>query len=152
MKMSWKEIIAISGIGALSSAYKMLVIPVLLLVSCNVIDYITALTACKMQGKKWDSNTGIKGIVKKVLMWLLVIVGVMFDELLLYASHAIGISLPFNFFIGCVVACWLICNEMISILENIKTCGVSLPPFLEPLIKTTQEKIEQKTEDGKNEQ
>jgi len=144
MRVSWKEILTITGLSALSSACKMLVIPVLLLVACNVIDYGTALIACKMNGKKWDSNTGIKGIIKKVLMWLLVIVGVLFDELLLYASNTIGISLPFNFLIGCVVACWLICNEMISILENIKTCGVGLPPFLEPLIKSTQEKVEEK--------
>lgn len=85
-------------------------------------------------------------------MWLLVCVGVVFDELLLYASKTIGFKLPFQFFVACVVAMWLICNEMISILENIKTCGVSLPPFLEPLIKTTQEKVEEAggKEDGHN--
>lgn len=152
MKFSWKEFLAITGIGALSSAYKMLVAPILMLVTCNIIDYTTALIACKMTGKQWDSNVGIKGIVKKVLMWLLVCVGVVFDELLLYASKTIGFKFPFQFFVGCVVAMWLICNEMISILENIKTCGVSLPPFLEPLIKTTQEKVEETggKEDGHN--
>lgn len=149
---SWKEILAITGLSALSSAFKMLVIPVLLLVSCNVIDYATALIACKMQGKKWDSNTGIKGIVKKVLMWLLVCVGVIFDQVLVYASTVIGLQLPFNFLIGCVVTIWLICNELISILENIKTCGVALPPFLEPLIKTTKEKVEKKAGGEENEQ
>lgn len=149
MKYSWKEIVAITGISAVSSVYRMLVVPVLLLVISNVIDYATALIACKMNGKKWDSGTGIKGIVKKVLMWLLVVVAVVFDELLLYASRTIGLQLPFQFLIGCIVAIWLICNELISILENIKTCGVALPPFLEPLIKSTQEKVEEKAKGDK---
>lgn len=154
MADKWKEIITVIGVGALSSAYKMLMIPVLLLVTANVIDYVTALIAVKMQGKKWDSDIGIKGIVKKVLMWLLVVVGAIFDELLLYASETIGVKLPFAFFIACVVAMWLICNELISILENVKRCGIALPPFLEPLIKSAQDKVEKKvkeeTEDGNN--
>lgn len=137
----------IISIGSFTSAaLGTLYIPVLLLVSANVIDYITALIACKMQGKPWDSNVGIKGICKKVLMWLLVVVGAIFDELLAYASNTVGVKLPFTFLVAAVVAVWLICNELISILENIKECGVKLPPFLEPLIKTTQEQIEDKAE------
>ena len=91
-----------------------------------------------------------KGIFKKVLMWLLVMVGAIFDMLIMYASEIVGIEAPFAFLIESVVAIWLICNELISILENIKDCGVKLPPFLEPIIKATQEKVEEKAkvEDG----
>ena len=45
-----------------------------------------------------------------------------------------------------MVAIWLICNEIISILENISDIGVNLPPFLKPLIKNIQEQVEDKTE------
>lgn len=147
--ISWQSVLAASGLGLFASTYKMLLIPALLLVTCNVIDYITALIACKMQGKKWDSEIGIKGIFKKVLMWLLVIVGVVFDELIRYAGDVVGFDLKISFLVACIVAIWLILNELISILENIKTCGVKLPPFIEPLIKTTQEKIEKKGEEWK---
>jgi toxin secretion/phage lysis holin len=147
--ISWQSVLAASGLGLFASTYKMLLIPALLLVTCNVIDYITALIACKMQGKKWDSEIGIKGIFKKVLMWLLVIVGVVFDELIRYAGDVVGFDFKISFLVACIVAIWLILNELISILENIKTCGVKLPPFIEPLIKTTQEKIEKKGEEWK---
>ena len=52
-------------------------------------------------------------------MWLLVVVGVIIDELIKYSITAIGLSVPFTFLIACIVAIWLICNELISILENI---------------------------------
>ncbi len=144
MKSETFKAFVISVGGALTAALGVLFIPILLLVTCNVIDYISALIACRMQGKKWDSSVGIKGITKKILMWFLVMVGVIFDQLLVYAIKILGKESPFNFLVACVVALWLICNELISILENIKTSGVKLPPFLEPLIKTTQEQLEDK--------
>lgn len=136
--------VTVTLFGLLSAFSKMLLIPSILLISCNVADYITALIAVKMQGQKWDSNTGIKGICKKVLMWFLVFVGVAFDGLLEYASETIGLGLPVKFLVGCIVCIWLVCNEMISILENIKACGIKLPPFLEPLIKSAKEQVEDK--------
>ena len=146
--MKEKSVIALTSFtfGVISN--KILIIPALLLVLSNVIDYVTALIAVKMQGKQWDSSVGVKGIFKKVLMWLLVVVGVIFDELIVYASEAVGIKSPFAFLVSSVVAIWLVCNELISILENIKTCGIALPPFLEPLIKATKEDVEDKVKNG----
>lgn len=149
--MKEKAVMAITSIsfGVLSN--KLFLIPAILLVFSNVIDYVTALISLKIRGLPWDSSVGIKGIFKKVLMWLLVMVGAIFDMLIIYASEVVGIDAPFSFLIASVVAIWLICNELISILENIKDCGVKLPPFLEPIIKATQEKVEEKAkvEDGK---
>lgn len=47
--------------------------------------------------------------------------------------------------VACVVAIWLICNEIISILENINDIGVALPPFLQPIVKNLKSQVEQKT-------
>ena len=63
-------------------------------------------------------------------MWLLVVVGAVIDQLLLYASQTAGITLPFTFLVACIVAIWIICNEIISILENIKDMGGAIPAFL----------------------
>lgn len=148
--MSEKAVMAIASLGFGMLSNKLFLIPAILLVLSNVIDYVTALISLKIRGLPWDSSVGIKGIFKKVLMWLLVMVGAIFDMLIMYASEVVGIEAPFAFLIASVVAIWLICNELISILENIKDCGVKLPPFLEPIIKATQEKVEEKAkvEDG----
>ena len=132
--------------AAVMSFLGVLAVPVLLLVGCNLIDYITAFIACKCNGVEFESPKSLRGIAKKVLMWLLVVVGAIVDRLLIYAAEVVQIRPPFKFLVACVVAIWLVCNELISILENIKAAGVALPPFLEPIIKSTKKQIEEKTE------
>ncbi|NBI77252.1 holin, partial [Lachnospiraceae bacterium] len=41
-----------------------------------------------------------------------------------------------------IVALWIICNEIISILENIKDMGVPIPSFLTPLIRNIKSQVE----------
>lgn len=85
---------------------------------------------------------------KKVAMWLMVIVGMMVDEMLMYASSSIGKEWPFKFVVGCAVAIWLICNEIISILENIQDIGVNIPPFLKPIVKRIRSQVEEEMEES----
>ena len=127
------------------SALGILAIPVLLLITCNLIDYFTGIAASKFRKQQIDSYKGIRGIAKKICMWLLVGVGVIVDQLLSYSAGVIGITLPFTFLVACVVAIWLIGNEIISILENINDIGVTLPPFLQPIVKNLKSQVEQKT-------
>ena len=134
------------------SALGILAIPVLLLVTCNLIDYFTGIAASKFRKQQIDSYKGIRGIAKKICMWLLVGVGVIVDQLLSYSAGVIGITLPFTFLLACVVAIWLICNEIISILENINDIGVTLPPFLQPIVKNLKSQVEQKTAIDNNDQ
>ena len=108
---------------------------------CNVA---TGLAAAKYRNQIVDSYKGMKEIAKKVCMWLLVIVGVIVGQLLLCASNTIGITLPFTFLIACIVAIWLVCNELISILENISDIGVELPPFLQGIVKNLKSQVELK--------
>ena len=134
------------------SALGILAIPVLLLVTCNLIDYFIGIAASKFRKQQIDSYKGIRGIAKKICMWLLVGVGVIVDQLLSYSAGVIGITLPFTFLVACVVAIWLICNEIISILENINDIGVTLPPFLQPIVKNLKSQVEQKTAIDNNDQ
>lgn len=120
-----------------------LYIPVLLMIGCNIIDYITGLMAAKYRTDGGiRSYKSIKGIQKKVSMWLLVVVGAFIDQLLKYASTTVGITIPVTFLVACVVAVWIICNEIISILENIIDIGVSVPAFLMPLVKNIKSQTE----------
>ena len=128
------------------SALGILAIPVLLLVTCNLIDYFTGIAASKFRKQQIDSYKGIRGIAKKICMWLLVGVGVIVDQLLSYSAGVIGITLPFTFLVACIVAIWLNCNEIISILENINDIGVTLPPFLQPIVSNLKSQVEKKAE------
>lgn len=132
------------AIGAtLSSVLGVLYIPVILMVLCNVIDYVTAILAAIYTGEKVDSARGIKGIIKKVSMWLLVVVGVIVDNLIIYATENIGFSFPLVFLVACIVAVWIICNELISILENIKKSGVNVPAFMDKILYYVKDQAEQ---------
>ena len=115
---------------------------VILLVACNLIDYATGLMASKYRAQDINSYKSIRGIFKKVSMWLLVVVGAIIDEMLLYASTSIGWKSPVTFLVACVVAMWLICNEIISILENIQDMGVNIPAFMQPLVKHIRSQVE----------
>jgi toxin secretion/phage lysis holin len=126
------------------SALGILAIPVMLLITCNVIDYITGLIASKFRNQEIDSYKGIRGIAKKICMWLLVGVGVIVDQLLSYSADVAGITLPFTFLVASIAAVWLVCNEIISILENINDIGVTLPPFLQPIVKNLKKQVENK--------
>ena len=128
--------------GFLTSLLGILALPVVLMVSCNVIDYITGLMASDRRGQEITSYKGLRGIRKKVCMWLLVVVGASIDQLLRYAAATVGGELPFTFLVACIVALWIICNEIISILENIKDIGVPIPGILEPLIKNIKSQVE----------
>lgn len=130
----------------LSSLLGVLAIPVILMVVCNVIDYITGLMASPNREEKVSSYKSIRGIMKKVAMWLLVIVGAIIDQLIKYSTDAIGLSMPFTFLIACIVAIWLICNELISILENISDIGVALPGFLEKIVYYIKDQAETKVD------
>ena len=136
----------IAAFSAIFSWLGVLAVPVFLLVGCNLIDYITGLLAAKYRDEAVSSYKGIRGIIKKVCMWLLIGVGWMMDVLLKYTVTTVGLTIELPFIIATVVAVWLICNELISILENMIDIGVNIPPFLMPLVKRIKNQVEEKTD------
>lgn len=130
----------------LSSVLGVLYVPVLLMVACNIIDYVTGLMAAKNRADgSISSYRSIRGIQKKVTMWLLVVVGAIVDQLLIYTTERFGFNMPFTFLVACVVAIWIVCNELISIIENMKDIGINIPSFLLPLIKNVKSQTENMT-------
>lgn len=146
--MNKVKAIFIAFFTALAGWLGILAIPVLILVLCNLIDYVTGLVASKYRDQKINSYKSFRGIVKKICMWLLVAVGALFDWLIIYAGETVGVAIPVAFLIACAVAIWLITNEFISILENMKDIGVPIPPFLQPLFNSVQKQVEDKTKFG----
>lgn len=137
---------AITAVFAfLTSLLGVLALPVVLMVVCNLIDYVTGLLASPYRKEDINSYKSIRGIAKKVCMWLLVIVGAVIDQLIIYAGDTVGYTMPFTFLVACIVAIWIICNEIISVLENITDMGVTVPGFLKPLVEHIKTQVEEKT-------
>lgn len=129
-------------ISAIMDFLGILAIPVFLMVACNIIDYITGLMASKYREEQISSYIGIRGITKKVCMWLLVLVGSFIDIIINYTVEYMGIGFKIPFIVATFVAVWIVVNEMLSILENIIDIGVALPPFLMPIVRLIRKEVE----------
>lgn len=140
--MEKTKVIITACLTALSNFLGVLFIPVMLMVGCSVVDYITGLIATQYRGIEIKNQISIRGIYKKVCMWLLVPVGWWMDILVDYSMEQFGIDFGWNMLIATVVAVWIIINEMISILENLIDIGVKIPPFLMPIAKKIRVSIE----------
>lgn len=88
------------------------------LVTFMVLDYVTGVITGYIN-KEIDSKVGFKGILRKALILIVLIVGVLLDRL-------IGQGWIFR----TLVCYFFIANEGISILENIGKCGIPLPKAL----------------------
>ena len=141
------KVVFTSIVGVLASWLGELAVPMMVLVICNLIDYITGISAASKRGQKISSYRGIQGISKKVCMWLLVAVGSILDWLLAYAGNKLGMTIHLPMLIASLVAVWLICNELISILENINDIGVPLPGFLGRLVSMLKSKVDAQVPD-----
>ena len=129
-------------LSALFSWLGVIAVPFLLLVALQIIDYATGLCAAKYRNEHISSYKSFNGIAKKICMWLLVVVGGIVDWLIVYSSTYIGISLPLNGIVAIAVCVWLMCNEIISVLENMIDIGVRLPKFMLRITKHIQSKVE----------
>lgn len=139
--------VIVTGLFALITAWLgVLAAPLYILILLNMMDYATGFVAAPYRGEKRSSAVGFRGIAKKICMWLLVALGGVLDWLVAYAMDTIGIEIPFHFLVAALVAIWLICNEIVSILENIGDIGVELPPFLMRLVHWVKAAAEDKAQ------
>lgn len=136
--------IVIMVVSALMSWMGILAVPVFLMLSANVIDYMTGLLAAAKRKEAVSSYRSIWGIAKKICMWLLVVVGALLDVLINYAAECAGLEITIPFVVATVVAVWLVVNEIISILENMIDIGAHIPPFLLPIVKYLKRQVEEK--------
>lgn len=137
-----------AAVAAFFSFFGLLAVPLCLLVPCMVIDWFTGIASSKVQGIKITSDVSFKGIVKKMSMLVLVFVGWALDVLITYVIETTGLQIMLPNIIACIVAVWLVLNELISITENVSVLGVDVP-FLKPIMHLIKDKVEEtvKTEE-----
>lgn len=89
-----------------------------------ILDYTTGVLRASYEGKL-NSKTGFKGIIKKLMYFVVIAVAAALDRLLGQDNMLRAVTIMF--FIG---------NEGLSILENYAACDLPLPPGV-------KEKLEQ---------
>jgi len=130
-----------AALAALISYLGVIAIPVTVLMTAMIIDYVTGMAAA-WHNKKLSSKKGLSGIIKKISYLALICVGMGVDWLIYSGLSQAGISTEHSVFFGVLVTVWLIINELISILENLKAIGVPLPTFLIKIVKRLKITVE----------
>lgn len=97
------------------------------LLACVVADFVTGIIAsCILH--EVCSSIGYRGILKKMLMFVLV-----------YLVWYISPSLMNSYALFDITVLFYICNEFFSIVENLTKCGVPLPKKLVSFIKKLED-------------
>lgn len=96
----------------------------------NVLDYITGVAKSKVL-KTESSHGGMRGVLKKFGYWVIVMLAFMMSPVFNELGEVMGADItPFTPVIGYMILAMLIMNEFRSVLENIYTCGIDVPPLL----------------------
>ena len=130
--------------AAVWSYFQNIFVPLVILITVMVVDYISGVAAAWVN-HELSSKAGLVGIVKKLSYLALVVAGCSIDYLVsVLGQQLTGAEISIKA-IGLVVVCWLIINELISILENVARQGGPVPPFLAGILvhlrETTEKQI-----------
>lgn len=117
----------------------------------NVIDWLTGWYKARKLGGE-SSSVGIRGILKKLGYWAIVVVAFAMPLALIKIGEMIGVKLSFLELLGWFTLASLMVNEIRSILENLVEAGYDVPPFLMKGLAITQKLLEDESEYPKTEQ
>lgn len=113
---------------------------------CNVLDWLTGWYKARKLGRE-SSKTGLKGILKKLGYWVIILVSFLMPKLFIGLGHDIlGLNLDFLLLLGWFTLACLLVNEIRSILENLVECGYNVPVFLIKGLAVTEKLINAETE------
>lgn len=116
------------GAGVLSYLYGDINGLIVALFVVIVLDYITGLIKAGIL-HELSSEVGFKGILKKMLILLVVAMAHVIDECVGSGETWRNIAIVFY-----------ICNEGLSILENVVACGLPVPERLKEILENIDEK------------
>lgn len=112
----------------------------------NIVDYVTGVIKAKLYEKNESSAVGAKGILKKVMYWVVIGIAFFVSECFVQFGEVIGINLHFLILLGWFVLASYMINEIRSILENCVVMGINVPDFLIKGMDITEKLINSKTE------
>lgn len=107
----------------------------------NVLDWLTGWYKARVK-KEANSKSGMKGIVKKVGYWVILLIAFlipyMFQRL---GKDLLGVDLGYLSALGWFTLANLLINEIRSILENLVACGYRVPEILKRGLEITEKVI-----------
>lgn len=111
-------------------------VALIVLIVFMVIDYITGVSVAVIN-KTLNSETGAKGLLKKLSIIMMLIVGVLLDRLINDGTWVFRT----------LVAYFYIANEGISIVENLSLLGVPVPKKIKRILEQLQSDDDSDTEE-----
>ena len=115
----------------------------------NIADWITGWMKSYLNHKE-NSNAGFKGIVKKLVYWLMILVAFLAGYWFIEIGKVLGVDLQITTLLGWFVLATLTVNEIRSILENFVEAGFKVPAVLVKGLEVADKVINQQ-EDSKKE-
>lgn len=100
-----------------------------ILIVFMILDYVTGVVVA-YQNKQLNSEIGFKGLIKKCMILIILIVAVMLDRLLNTGTWVFRT----------LVCYFYIANEGVSLLENVSNLGVKIPGKLKDALEQLNEK------------
>lgn len=117
----------------------------------NVVDWLTGWYKARRL-KKESSAIGLRGIVKKLGYWIVILVAFLISKVFIaLGADVLKVDLTFLTMLGWFTLATLLVNETRSILENLVECGYDVPEFLIRGLAITEKIINNKLEKGKGE-
>ena len=148
-KQTTIQAVITAALAALTYYFSILAVPIIVLMTVMVIDYITGMVSA-WHNAELSSKKGVFGIIKKLCYLALVCVGMGIDWLIYSGMTQVGITMNYTVFFGILVAIWLIINELISILENLNRIGVPLPKFITVIVKKLKNTVETEVKESED--
>ncbi len=115
----------------------------------NIIDFITGCIKARIN-KTESSVIGLKGIIKKVGYWILILVAFLTSYMISIIGGLLGLNIDYVVLFGWFTLACLLINEIRSILENLTKIGIEVPDFLSKGLKVVNNTINNKIENSVN--
>lgn len=112
----------------------------------NVVDYATGIIKAKFYEKNESSAVGAKGVLKKVMYWVVIGIAFFVSDCFIRFGEILGLNLSFLILLGWFVLASYVINEIRSILENCVVMGINVPEFLIKGLDITQKLMNSKTD------
>lgn len=131
--------IAAAAAGAVMSFFTDIPVIMWVLLAMMTLDYVTGLmtgmmgVSSKTEGGKLSSRAAFDGLMRKIMIFLVVILSVLVDLAVQY-----GAGVTFNAVTG-ATCLWFIASEGVSVLENAAELGVPIPGILRKALELLQD-------------
>ena len=131
--------IAAAAAGAVISFFTGIPVIMWVLIAMMTLDYVTGLmtgmmgVSSKTEGGKLSSRAAFDGLMRKIMIFLVVILSVLVDLAVQY-----GAGVTFNAVTG-ATCLWFIASEGVSVLENAAELGVPIPGILRKALELIQD-------------